>query len=309
MSADFLQKDVIHINSINRLSGSSSNFTIDFSEQINPLNKHDAVSLMSFTCPKSYYLFSSSNNQFTASENGISVTITIPAGNYSFGRFATVLAALLNASLSYTYAVVANTTNGHFDITVSGNAGIQPIFDLSGDNSPYEIIGFEADQYQFSGDYLESVNIVNFNLTNSLYLCCDFVRGNNILSSIVSTTSDFSNITYIEVNPVYASKELTINAKNGRFYLLNGNTGEHIDLNGLNFNFTIAMFKKNDYYQHMIEDQKIQLRLDELHDELANTENELDKYKGLPPIESMLQKKIAEQDNEAAQESTADDVN
>jgi hypothetical protein len=274
MSSEFLQKDVIYVSSAARSSGSSNNFRINLSQQITSGIKYDTATLLSFSCTNSYYLFSSNNNTFLVNENGTIHTITIPPGNYTFSSLKSVLNTLFVASLSYTYSIVASTVDGQYQFTVSGNGGIQPIFDFSGSNSPYEVLGFEKLSYTFAADYLESANIVNFQKTNTIELCCDFVN-RGILSVIIPNTSDFSVINYNEYNSSFASHELSKNNfMDCNFWLLDGNTGNALDLNGLNFNFTFVLYKKNDYYQHMLDDRKMELQIIELDRQLKELEAE-----------------------------------
>ena len=269
MSSEFFNKDVIYVNSANRTSGTSSDFIFDMSNQTKIPNDYDTITLLNFTCPKSYYLINNTNNTFIVNETGVNHTITIPNGNYSFSTLSTQLSDSLNnisSGLSWTYGVSTNTSTGKFTFTVSGNSG-QPTFDFS-DSELFSIVGFEQSAYTFSANVLTSVNIVNFQLTNSILLCCDMVRG-NILSTIVPNSQDFSYISYQEQNPNFASHPLSIqNNIQTRFYLLDGNNGSNINLNGLSFSFTIVLYKKNDYYSHMLEDRRIELSLKNIEEEI-----------------------------------------
>ena len=57
-----------------------------------------------------------------------------------------------------------------------------------------------------------------------------------------------------------------------RFYIIDANTNLPIDLNGLDYTFSFAIFKKNNYYEHMLEDRAMELKLLDLQQKL----NELD---------------------------------
>ena len=73
-------KKLFYIDSRNRLSGTDSNFTyyLDLGN-----NKFDNVCLLQGNFPKSYYLIQDGQNTFTLSEDGDSVEITVPIGNYN----------------------------------------------------------------------------------------------------------------------------------------------------------------------------------------------------------------------------------
>lgn len=257
MSSDFLEKDVIIINSLNRMSGTSSNFNIDISKQLRSGVAYDSVSLLKFSCPKSYYLISSTNNTFYVTEGSTTTTITIDTGNYTFSTMATELTTLL-ASCLWTYTVIADKSTGKFIFQVSGNTGT-PSFNFSGDSSPYSVLGFDKAVYSFASNKLISPNIVNFQKTSTIQLACDFVD-RNIISNIVSTNQqDFGYITYVEPSPQYASRAISKpSITTANFYIIDGNTGKQLDLNGLTYNFTLAFYKKNTYYNDMLQMQSIE---------------------------------------------------
>jgi len=258
MSSDFLEKDIVYVNSANRSLASSAtyDFTIDLTQYIRPNIDYDTVTLLNFACPKSYYLITNLNNTFIVTEGAFNTTITIPNGNYSFSTMVGTLTTALQAC-HWTYSVAASSTTGTYIFSVSGNTG-QPIFNFSG-NSPYAIIGFNQTSYTFTTNRLASPNIVNFQLTNTIQLMTDMVL-RNLLAVIIPDDPDFSTITYSEFAPAYTSQNLQNNYKvsSARFWLLDGNTGQLLNLNGLNFNFTFAIYKKNIYYSKQLEN----LRLD-----------------------------------------------
>jgi len=263
MSSEFLEKDLVYVSSSNRLSGSSNDFTIDLSDQIRPID-YDSITLLNFSCPKSYYLINSYNNTFTVLESKTTTTITVPVGNYILSNLTSALTTALTAC-SFTYAVAIDKRIGKYTFTVSGNLS-QPTFTF--DDGLAYVLGFEETSYTFASNILTSINVVNLQLTNTIELMSDVVR-NSVLSVVIPAISDFSVINYNEPNPSFASKELVrSNIKSGRFYLIDGNTGTPLDLNGLNFNFTFAIYKKNTYYNKMLEDKKLELYLQSLKDSI-----------------------------------------
>ena len=149
MSSNFLSKDIIYINSRNRNSGTSNNFTIDFTKQVKNDNNYDSATLLSFYCPISYYLINSNNNTFILNEGIFTTTITIPLGNYTINN----LILALNTSLlsaHYTYTITFSNITAKLTFNVTGNAGVQPVFIFT--NLLNEIIGFE-DNNVFVGKY------------------------------------------------------------------------------------------------------------------------------------------------------------
>jgi hypothetical protein len=272
MSSEFLSKDLVYVNSNNRSQGNSHDFIIDLSQQIKPNNDYDSICLLNFTCPKSYYLIDELNNRFTVLEGLNSTLITIPSGNYDFLTLRATMQTLLQVC-NFTYAVSANQVSGKYEFSVSNNAS-QPYFIFTND-SPNKTIGFEIDTYQFSANALTAPNIVNFQRTNTIELCSDIVK-KSIFASIIQNSPDFSNITYTEFNASLSSQSLIKNNVNAvRFYLLDGNTGKPLLLNGLNFSFTFCIYKKNNYYEHMLQDAKTQATIDAIETEIRNLEDKV----------------------------------
>ena len=272
MSSEFLSKDLIYVNSGLRKQGSSHDFLIDLSQQITPNNNYDTIALLNFTCPKSYYLIDELNNRFTVLEGLNSTLITIPSGNYDFLTLRATMQTLLQVC-NFIYAVSANQVSGKYEFSVSNNVS-QPYFIFTND-SPHKVIGFEIDTYQFSANALTAPNIVNFQRTNTIELCSDIVK-RNIFASIIQNSPDFSNITYTEYNASLSSQPLSKNNINSiRFYLLDGNTGKPLLLNGLNFSFTFSIYKKNNYYEHMLEDAKTKATIDAIETEIRNLEDKV----------------------------------
>lgn len=260
--SDYLapNKDVIFINSRDRDSGTSSDFIINLQPQVRIPNAYDSIVLLSATIPKSWYLITTLNNSFTVQENSSPVTITIPSGNYTFTTLATELSSLFSANLSFTYAITTNTQTGKFTFTASGNGSTQPIFNFTG-SSPYLIMGFEQSSYTFSANTLSSVNVVNFQLTNTVAIICDIVQQpGNILGIVVSDNQDFANVSYIEQAPEFSSKPLNNNKMQSMHVFLQDPVSElPLDLNGINWSCTLCLYKVNDYYQRILQDKLYQV--------------------------------------------------
>ena len=272
MSSEFLSKDLVYVNSAYRTQGNSHDFIIDLSQQIKPNNDYDSICLLNFTCPKSYYLIDEQNNGFIVNEGLTQTIINIPSGNYDFITLRATLQTLLQAC-TFTYTVFANQISGKYEFTVSNNTS-QPEFQFITD-SPHKVLGFEVGNYTFSANSLIGPNIVNFQRTNTLELCSDIVK-KSIFASIIQNSPDFSNITYTEFNASLASQELIKNNINAvRFYLLDGNTGKPLLLNGLNFSFTFCIYKKNNYYEHMLQDAKTQATIDAIETEIRQLEDKV----------------------------------
>lgn len=259
---DFLSKDYIYVNSLERSSGSSNDFYIDLSSQIRTPNQYDNIVLLSASLPKSYYLINTLNNVFQIAETTSTKTITIPIGNYSFSQMTTTLNYLFTTSgLSYTYNVVASAQTGKYTFTQS--TGALPSSFIFGSSSPYRILGFNNDTHAFTGIFgaytLSSANCVNFQLTNNIQIMSDVVD-KSLLAVIIPDESDFATILYQEVAPQYASKMfITNNTHSFHFWLIDGVTGLPLDFNGIDIQFTLAVYKRNNYFNIKITDDQLKL--------------------------------------------------
>jgi hypothetical protein len=95
---------------------------------------------------------------------------------------------------------------------------------------------------------------------------------------IIPNTQNFSYINYTEHNVQFASHTLSQNKINSaNFRLLDAETGRPINLNGLDINFTFAIYKKNDYYDHMLRDRQAEIYIKTLEDELKKLDEKLNK--------------------------------
>jgi hypothetical protein len=266
---DFLDKDVVYINSAARINGTSSAFTIDISQQVRTPNEYDSIALISAYIPKSYYLITSSNNTFQVNEVGyLTKTITIPVGNYNLTSMTTTLTTLLNsAGLNWTYTVNISTSTGLITFTNNGNAVSSFIF---ADASPYRILGFNKTTHNFylvGGIYtLVSPNIINLQAVSNILVMSNIVD-KQLLSSVVPSSSDFSSILYVEQDPFLVSKTLiSNNVQSIYFFLLDGITMKPIELNGLDISLTLVIYKRNNYYNIMIADHQLKLLQQEYQD-------------------------------------------
>ena len=113
-----LQNRIYYINSENRISGTSSNFTyqIDIPEGL----RIDSCCVLSMTIPKSYYLVRNKYNQVTVTFDGVPFVVTVPRGNYTAVNFMPVLVSLLNdlknpdGSSVGTFSMTRDTITGKY---------------------------------------------------------------------------------------------------------------------------------------------------------------------------------------------------
>lgn len=246
---EFEDKQIFYVSSKDRSTGSSSNFLYNF--QLSSDTNYDSVVVLAASIPKSYYLISTTNDEFILTEDNVSINIHIPDGNYTLSSWKTILTAALNAAspnnwtYTMTYPTTKETNTGKFTFTVSGNGLIQPSFTFG--EYLYEQMGFEQNTYSFSNNTLTSVNVINLQLLNAVFISSDICNNKHdtVLQEIYSNNSDYSFLTYQSTAVTAYSKKISVKGNSVyRFFLTNA-YGDIVDLNGLNWNFTLMFYKEN----------------------------------------------------------------
>jgi len=244
---------IINIDSSKRLSGTNSDFTYAI-PSLKTLD-YERVTLLSINIPQSYYVVQS-GEYMILTENGMSVDITIPQGNYTANSFIQVIPPLLNSASpngwTYTCSIsnsYTQTATGLFTFTVSGNSG-QPSFSFVENSFVHEQFGFDdLSTNTFTNNTLTSSNVVKFVAETSLYLHSDLIQtenGDDVLQEIYNNNaSQFSNIVYYNSAGYEAySKKLRNNSSNVYSFRLTDETFTRIiNLHGNNMVFTLLFYK------------------------------------------------------------------
>ena len=235
-------------------NSTDSNFTYTF-PNLDKSKQFDHVAVLPASIPKSYYLVQSGFNTFNLLENATSVPITLTPGNYNRNSLATSIKTLLNANSpnGWIYNITFNNINTTFDngtyyFTVTGNSS-QPSFVFT--TGMYEPLGFNANiTYQFSANSLSSINVPNLSIETTLFIhsdICQNKEGDNVLQEVYDTgQSTFSYIIFLNPIPMEYSKPMPNSTSNTFSFWLTDENGNIVNLNGVNFNFTVMVFKKND---------------------------------------------------------------
>ena len=269
-------KSMFYIDSQNRTSGSSGNFSINFA--MPPNNRYDRIVVMQASIPKSFYLVSAPYNTFqllepgtsssgsstnifgSVSTNGATKTITLTEGNYSKTNMIVCLqtmlslASSLNSTLAtqYVYNVgypLMNQPNtGKFTYTVTNLTTSQPQFIFPAGSTLYLPMVFNrASTNIFSNSILPSQNVIRLQAKDTVFIKSNIVASSNksFLKEIyTSANPDFSVITFSQNDVELNSKELLYKDNNFSFSI----TDE--DDNILNFNgqdviFSICCYEYN----------------------------------------------------------------
>lgn len=246
----------VYINSRDRIAGTDENFS--YNVQFPQGFDFTHVVCLNVLIPKSYYLIQDGpfENIFQLQENNTIVTITVPIGSYLLSAFRTTIGTLLtNASpngLTYTltYPSSSGSDTGKWTFTQTNGAIVSSLI-VNGHF--FEPFGFFANSTNvFTGTTLVSTCVIKLQSEDRLLIhsnICNNPIADDILVSINSTTSiNYSSIAWECPAPEFYSHLL--NSQNNHTYnfSLTDENGELIQLNGLNMNITLLLFKKDDIF-------------------------------------------------------------
>lgn len=256
--ATITKRKFFYINSRNRISGTDSNFSYNL--EMNKNEEYDHAVVLQCSIPKSYYLIETGYNTFILKEGIVETTVTVPVGNYNRDSFKTLVQTLLNTASPnlWTYTVTyPNTRNasdtGKFTFTVSGNGGSQP--QLIFTDACFEVLGFDENSTNtFVADSLTSSNVIKLQSEDTLYIHSDLISNgeDNILQEIYANGDpSYSSINYQCTAIEAYGKVISTKGSNIYNFYLTNEDDQAIDLNGLNLNITLLLYKQNDIYDLM----------------------------------------------------------
>lgn len=243
---------LFYINSKNRNTGVCENFT--YTIQLYANDNFDRATVMQVEIPKSYYLIQANANTFTLTQGVTVTTITIPIGNYSRRSFQTTIQTLLNTAatggrlFTVSWPAVSQPNTGKYTFSCTDVSGIEPILTFA-DSNVAECMGFNRNSTnQFSSFILESTNVINLQLENTLYLHSDLCSNgiDDVLQEIYCTNEPTNSfITWLNPDPDTYSKKLVTNAKNNYRFMLTDEFGKPMQLNGIDMQITLLLYKRS----------------------------------------------------------------
>jgi hypothetical protein len=249
----------VYINSRDRIAGTDENFTynIQFPEAF----EYTHVVCLNALIPKSYYLIQAGafENIFQLRENNTTVTVTVPIGSYLLSAFKTVIGGLLTSAspngltYSLSYPALSGTDTGKWTFTQTNGAIVSSlIFNAH----LFEPFGFFANTTnQFNGTTLTSTCVIKLQSEDRLLLHSNIANNpgqDDILVSINSTTSiNYSSINYECPSPEFYSHLLSSKNNNTYSFTLTDENDELIQLNGLNLNITLLVYKKDNIFDQL----------------------------------------------------------
>ena len=246
-----------NLNSKNRTSGTNDNFSINIDLPADISRYINKVSVTQICIPKSWYFIQTGSNNLHLYEEVIGsgnkqlINITIPEGNYSKLQLYNKLGSLMTLNslngVTYTFTDEHNDFDtGKLKINATNNLIKTYLYFF--DNDIYECMGFNKNvEYEFITSIV-SVNIINLNRENNIYLKSnivnnrnnDMVTGSNVLCCVYSAgNKDFSYI--IQQYNIIDNMKDFINNISMNFYLTNEDN-KAILLNGVDMSIQINFF-------------------------------------------------------------------
>jgi len=203
-----LENRKYYINSKNRLSGTSSNFSymLDIPED----QKIDTCCVLAITIPRSYYLVRRYLNSATVIADGISQSFQIPLGNYTALNFITTLLPIINGLAIGTFTMTLSTITGKYTYSYSGSASVVSFY-FPKPSKLGDQMGFDQESTNtFQGGSLVSTNVLDFVSTSTLFLHSDMVQdASSVLQEVYSDNSTpFGKLVYNCQNYVMYSKKM-----------------------------------------------------------------------------------------------------
>ena len=274
------QKSIFYIDSQNRTSGTSGNFSINFA--MPPNNTYNRIVVMQASVPKSFYLVSAPYNTFqlletgttssgsatntfgSVSTNGAIKTITLTEGNYSKTNMIVCLqtmlslASSLNSTLATQYVYIVgyplmNQPNtGKFSYTVVNLTTSQPQFIFPVNSTLYLPMGFNRGSTNiFSSSFLTSQNVIRLQAKDTIFIKSNIVANStkSVLQEIyTSANPDFSVISFIQNDVELNSKQLLYKDNNFSFSITDEDDNI-LNLNGQDVIFSICCFEYNNSFE------------------------------------------------------------
>lgn len=246
----------VYVDSSNRISGTDSNFS--YSIPLPPLpgsQRYTHVTVLDALVPKSYFLVQAGLNTFQLSENGTTVTLSMPVGNYTLAVWETTIQSVLNAGSpnGYTYNVTFPSVNvvqtGMLTYTVNSTNPISLTFN----QFLYEPFGFPKNSTNsFVGGSLTSTTVIKLQSEDRIFITSSLVANpfnDSVLVAFnASANVNFSSITYINYCPEYNTKILASSTNGIYNFCVTNESFTVLNTNGLNICMSLLFFTMNPLY-------------------------------------------------------------
>lgn len=246
-----------YINSKYRTSGTTDNFIYVIDNLPADLNY---CSVTNITIPKTYYLINENNSTFklmitdTLTSTTTSYILNFDYGNYDETQFYSALQDLINnAQLDIIFTVEALTLNydtGKMKISYTENNYDVNLF-IYADSDINELMGLDKGDNLFVSKILTSKYIMNLNNENNIYLNWNIVKNDinngssaNVLCAVYAHDMQYLSF-FSQWFDIIANMKKCDHSNNTLTFWLTNEQGRRINLNNIDFSFTLHFFKDN----------------------------------------------------------------
>ena len=251
---------LVYVDSSNRLKGSHShsNFKYLINFPKDKIFSHAVV--INALIPKAWYLVDYPYNTFKLQEDNKSVEIVVAPGNYNISQFKhTVTNLLTNASpnnLQYVLTYPKNSMNPDLGKWIFSQSNSQIGSSFIFTDCLYEQFGFDPNtQNFFDGSSLLSNNCVKFQSEDRVLIRSDIINNNSdndiFVSINASAYSNFSTISYLNPHPSMNNHVLQSQNNSVYSFQITDEKSRLLSTGGLNVNFTIAFYFKDQIYDNI----------------------------------------------------------
>jgi len=256
----------VYIDSSERTSGTDSAF-LSRPFAISAGNSYDSVVVNQVSIPKSWYNVPAEYNYIYLIENGNTITINVPAGNYNRNNLAVVLPALMTAAslAGKTYTMTYPNTSiqadtGKYTFSYTPVVGGDNISIQVDDVSMFQQLGFsQSSTNSFVAGSLTSTNVINFQIISSIFITSDMCVEEGTLQELhnVGTSQSNAYIFFQQYNFDITSKQLLTKNNNSWQFALIDEYERPINLNGVPWEMSLILYNRSDLHQLQKEDLKI----------------------------------------------------
>ena len=238
-----------------------------------PFRNICAIKILSAQVPYTYYAITQYNYSFVLTEDALSVTITLPIGNYSPNSMAETLATVLSTQSPHGYVYIVNYSAQTNNLSITNSTGgPAAVFSLvfgnsndTGNTNPRVSLGFGpgtntssainnlqtliSGAVQFGANYLYlNSDSVGFLVKTYLPLGAKNLNNGDIgpqLALIDAVANPNGVIFYNDPDPQKWFSMEVFNLSSIDLYFTAGNTSQVVDFNGQPFSVKIGILIQN----------------------------------------------------------------
>lgn len=231
----------LNVRSSDRDSGTATSFKYTLPT---PIHDPIQISLVSAEIPLQHYNIRTNYNTFTWTQSSTQYTATVTSGNYAISDLLTALASAMNTATGSTYTVTKSSTTLKITLACATSMTLS-------ETNLSKALGFTSGQ---SGTSITATNSYCINTWDSYWALCIRNLTNNYISKGVyptfkiPITVDSGYVLYHLENLTFFQYFIPETAQIGHLDVyLQDSYGNQVDLNGLEWSFTLKVESAETY--------------------------------------------------------------